>query len=391
MCLIERIYFFISILASSAIHKYPNPSYEWKIPIGLQMLPSIILGIGILFCPFSPRWLICHDREDDAREVLMRIRSTSYDEIEEELNRIKNEIVYLRENEIGSYSQLFRTPLLRPLLLGVGIQIFQQISGINATLYYAPRLFPDLGKSNSSSFSWPLLFTGVYGTVNVLFTIPTIIFIDKLGRRLLLISGGIIMFLSLLAVGITDAVCEPKDRLNNTCLQIDTPYPWLLTVFIYIFIAGYAFSWGPVPWVYCTEIFPLTMRAKATSLTTAANWMMNLITSTVALALLSQHRYQSITFFVFSGICGIMTVLVYFFYPETKDKHLEESDLFTTGRFFVPQKFEDRRRKYNQISDQSPVNTSDSPIPSVENSIDNSNYRQSSRISTPKSLDTDSF
>jgi len=131
------------------------------------------------------------------------------------------------------------------------------------------------------------------------------------------------------------------------------------------------------------------MRAKATSLTTAANWMTNLITSTVAFVLLSHQQY--ITFLIFSGICGIMTVLVYFFYPETKDKHLEESDLFTTGRFFVPQKFEDRRRKYNQISDQSPVNTSDSPIPSVENSIDNSNYRQSSRISTPKSLDTDSF
>ena len=365
MCLIERIYFFI----------------------------SIILGIGILFCPFSPRWLICHDREDDAREVLMRIRSASYDEIEEELNRIKNEIVYLRENEIGSYSQLFRTPLLRPLLLGVGIQIFQQISGINATLYYAPQLFPDLDQRNSSSFSGPLLSTGVYGTVNVLFTIPTIIFIDKLGRRLLLISGGIIMFLSLLAVGITDAVCEPKDGSNNTtpstCLLTGTSYPRLLTVFIHIFIAGYAFSWGPVPWVYCTEIFPLTMRAKATSLTTAANWMTNLITSTVAFVLLSHQQY--ITFLIFSGICGIMTVLVYFFYPETKDKHLEESDLFTTGRFFVPQKFEDRRRKYNQISDQSPVNTSDSPIPSVENSIDNSNYRQSSRISTPKSLDTDSF
>jgi len=193
MCLIERIYFFISILVSST---------KWQIPTGLQMLPSIILGIGILFCPFSPRWLICHDREDDAREVLMRIRSASYDEIEEELNRIKNEIVYLRENEIGSYSQLFRTPLLRPLLLGVGIQIFQQISGINATLYYAPQLFPDLDQRNSSSFSGPLLSTGVYGTVNVLFTIPTIIFIDKLGRRLLLISGGIIMFLSLLADGL---------------------------------------------------------------------------------------------------------------------------------------------------------------------------------------------
>ncbi len=197
-----------------------SPDAEWRLPLGLQMIPSLILAIGILFCPFSPRWLISQDREEEARDVLLKIRSASHDEIEEEMDRIKAEVAFLRENEIDSYSQLFRAPLRRPLLLGVGIQMLQQLTGINATIYYAPIMFGQLPSANNSIT--PLLATGVHGSVNVLATIPTIILIDKLGRRVLLIAGAIVMSLSMTIVSILSslAIHESCNQKVNECSSI---------------------------------------------------------------------------------------------------------------------------------------------------------------------------
>jgi len=111
----ENIYNFVATNHLKNIRNYP---LEWRVPLGLQMIPSLILAISILFCPFSPCWLISHDREDEARNVLKKIRSASDDEIEEEINRIRNEVAYLREYEIESYRQLFRFQLRRPFILG---------------------------------------------------------------------------------------------------------------------------------------------------------------------------------------------------------------------------------------------------------------------------------
>jgi MFS family permease len=128
------------------------------------------------------------------------------------------------------------------------------------------------------------------------------IFIDKLGRRILLITGAIIMSISMLMVGILTAV--------------NTHDGWSRIVFIHIFIGGFAFSWGPSAWVYCAEIFPLTMRAKATSLTTAANWATNCAISFLALTLLRKARYG--TFIMFSIFCAIMIGIIYFFILKQK-------------------------------------------------------------------------
>ena len=307
------------------------------------MIPSTILSVGILLCPFSPRWLLSHDREDEALDVLMKIRSASHDEIEEELDRIKKEIIYLRENEINSYCQLLQKPLLRPFLLGIGIQILQQITGINATIYYAPQIFTLLCNSTShSSFcnmvDPPLLMTGIYGLVNVVATIPTMIFIDKLGRRRLLISGATIMSTSLFIVYILWKVQDESVAI---------------LIFIYIFVFGFALSWGPIPWVYCTEIFPLTMRAKATSFTTAVNWITNCIVSfSVSLGI---STVKSQTFLIFAIICGLMIIIVYFFYPETKNIPLEEQSITADNRIFVPVWLEKRRTNYNSFSSPQPI------------------------------------
>ncbi len=136
------------------------------------------------------------------------------------MDRIKNEVAYLRENDIESYRQLLRFPLRRPFLLGIGIQILQQLIGINATMYYAPDIFQQIFSNNTNISqniikASPLFATGINGCVNVLATIPTTIFIDKLGRRILLITGAIIMFISMLIVGTLDLNYHDKRLVGD--------------------------------------------------------------------------------------------------------------------------------------------------------------------------------
>lgn len=293
---------------------------EWRIPLGIQMVPSLILGIGMLFFPHSPRWLVSQRREDEARTVLMTIRSGAPDEIQRELDDITDELADLREREIRSYSQLFRFPILRLFLLGIGIQVFQQLTGINSIIYYAPEIFKQVGYNNQTS---PLLATGINGCINVIATIPTIIFIDKLGRRITLITGAIIMTFSLLIVAILMGIYGHKEMgltafITNTFVIKNAAVSWAIIIFIYIFVAGFAFSWGPIPWMYCAEIYPLTMRAKATSLTTAANWATNCAVSFLVPLLLEYILFG--TFIIFSVFCAIMAALVFLFYPETRHR-----------------------------------------------------------------------
>ena len=296
---------------------FENSAWQWRIPFAIQTIPSSILAIGILFCPHSPRWLISQDREEEAEKVLTKLRSTTHNAINEEFHRIRNEVAYLREYEVETYRQLFRFPLLRPLLLGIGIQMLQQLSGINSVVYYAPKIFTEYSYiDDKSAWSEERSFysTGIYGIVNVIFTIPTLILIDRLGRRVLLITGATIMSISMLVVAIILAIDEA-----NSPYRISSFTMYIITMsFVGLFVAAFAFSWGPVSWLYCTEIFPLTMRAKATSLTTAANWATNCAISFLVPTLLSYLHYG--LFIMFAILCALMLIIVYLLYPETKGR-----------------------------------------------------------------------
>jgi MFS family permease len=222
-----------------------------------------------------------------------------------------------------------------------------------------------------NSLAVPLLATGVNGCVNVIATIPTLIFIDKLGRRRLLIAGAIIMSISMLIVAILIPSYGYKmlDIETNTYTYIidDKSISWTIIIFIYIFVGGFAFSWGPIAWIYCTEIFPLTMRAKATSLTTAANWVTNCAISFLVPLLLARISY--ITFIIFSMFCAAMIGIVYFFYPETKNIHLERNNMSERKPLFVPQWLEDRRIQYNTFPQQPSINETHVPFTNEQNPI----------------------
>lgn len=302
-------------------------SAAWRIPLAIQMIPAIILSIGILFFPFSPRWLMAQGRDDEALAVLMRLRSaSSSSDVLDEFNDIKNEIDFEREQSVKSYKQFLYPPLRRRLLLGISLQALQQLTGINSVMYYAPEIFKQAGLNDQRA---SLLATGINGFVLIIATLPAILFIDRLGRRFILISGAILMAASMFIMGGTMGFYG-YSNINATTGAVQVIIPnrnasYVIIVFVYIFVASFAFSWGPTAWVYCTEIFPLSMRSKGTSLTTAANWATNTVVSFLVPVLLEELTYG--TYLIFGVFCISMGVIVYLFYPETKEKSLEDMDL----------------------------------------------------------------
>ncbi|CAF1304379.1 unnamed protein product [Adineta ricciae] len=305
---------------------YFGSSAAWRIPLALQIVPALILAVGILFFPFSPRWLMTQGRDDEALVVLTKIRSTTAVNVLDEYNDIKNEINLEREESVQSYSQFLYPPLRRRLGLGVSIQVLQQLTGINSIMYYAPEIFKQAGLNDQRA---SLLATGINGVVIVLATIPAILYIDKLGRRFVLISGACLMALSMLIIGGTMGTYG-STHFNETTRAVEVIIPnrnasFVIIVFVYVFVASFAYSWGPTAWVYCTEIFPLSMRSKGTSLTTAANWLTNCIVSFLVPAMLESLTYR--TYLVFGFLCVAMGIIIYLFYPETKGKSLEDMDL----------------------------------------------------------------
>ncbi len=328
----------------------PHSSASWRIPLGLQIVPALILAIGILFFPFSPRWLMANGRESEALNVLMKIRSSSQRDILIEYNEIRQEIALEREHSIRSYSQLFRFPLRRRLILGIGIQTLQQLTGINSIMYYAPEIFKQAGLAGQRA---SLLATGINGCVNVLATIPAILFLDKWGRRPVLISGAILMSLSMLSMGSIMGV-HGYTVINSTTGIVEVVIPnqtasYTIIVFVYVFVAAFAFSWGPTTWLYCAEIFPLSMRAKGTSLTTAAIWATNCLVSFLVPVLLQSITYG--TYLIFGTLCLIMAVLAFLFYPETKGRSLEDMDfVFGSSIFAVSLKKKQNNIVRNRIN-----------------------------------------
>jgi sugar porter (SP) family MFS transporter len=290
--------------------------------------------VGIPFLPFSPRWLMAQGRDGEAFAVLRTIRSSSQRQVLAEYNEIKREIIAENEQSIRSYGQLFHFPLRRRLILGLGIQILQQLTGINSIMYYAPEIFKQAGLPGQRA---ALLATGINGCVNVLATIPAVLYLDKWGRRPVLIVGGIIMSLSMLTIGSIMGVhgYTVFNATTETAVVIvpSQTASYTIIVLVYIYVAAFASSWGPTTWLYCSEIFPLSMRAKGTSLTTAAIWATNCLVSFLVPVLLERLTYG--TYLIFGTFCFSMAILVFFFYPETKGRSLEEMDVVFSGSIRV--------------------------------------------------------
>ncbi|KAJ3049560.1 hypothetical protein HK097_009456 [Rhizophlyctis rosea] len=309
-------------------------SAAYRIPIGLQLLWALVLGGGCYFCPDSPRGLMREGRNEEAVAALRILYGVkdgdTYGEerVQEEISEIKAGL--LHESQIltsTSYSTLWKQPLLRRTLIGINLQMFQQLTGINFIMYYGTTFFKSAGLEG-------FMTQTITGVVMVLFTLPGMWMIDKWGRRILMIIGCGVMFLGMMVVGVMgEALPITKDAAGNVVSSSPTA-GIIITVFSCVFIAGFAAAWGPGAWVVPSEIFPLPVRAKGISMATASNWLWNFILGFIT-PYLTDDQYAALgtkIAFVWAVCTFVGAGYVYFFVPETKGLMLEDVDeMFESG------------------------------------------------------------
>ena len=295
----------VGILAAYLVGLAFEPSGSWRWMLGLGVLPALLLLVGMLRMPQSPRWLVMVGRDYDARATLAKIRAGREDEITLEIGEIEAEL----GQQAGGWGEL-REPLIRAALtVGIGLAILQQVTGINTVIYYAPTIVEFTGIDSSSSAI--LAAVGV-GIVNVGMTLVAIRLLDRVGRRVLLLGGTAVMALSLFALGL--AFDGTDEDTFSSVLAIGS----LMT-----YVAAFAISLGPIFWLINSEIYPLRIRSKAASLGTTANWVFNFIVSLTFLTLIAELG-RSGAFWLYGGISVLTLIFCWKLVPETKGKPLEE-------------------------------------------------------------------
>jgi SP family galactose:H+ symporter-like MFS transporter len=275
----------------------------WRMMLGLAAVPSIILALAMWRLPSSPRWLVARGSMDKARNVLGRIRRSS--EIDAEVKEIERSL----EKQKGS-GVLLSHPMLRmALFVGIGLAVFQQLTGINTVIYYAPTIFEFAG-FKTAGFS--ILATVGVGLVNVAFTLLAIRLIDRVGRRPLLLVGVAGQIVGLVILGLAF-------QLHQLARFIG----YIAVASLAIYVASFAIGLGPVFWLMISEIYPLKVRGAAMSLATVVNWGVNLAVAVTFLTLVGAVGRPG-TFWIYAGIGIAAWLFFYFLVPETRGKSLEE-------------------------------------------------------------------
>jgi MFS transporter, SP family, galactose:H+ symporter len=281
----------------------------WRWMFGLAVIPAAIFALGMLYLPESPRWLAMRGRSEGARSVLMRIRDAST--VDAEMRELEGTI--RQTKEVGVISDLLM-PSLRPaLVIGIGLAIFQQVTGINTIIYYAPIILQTAGISSASG---AILATAGIGVVNVLMTVVSMQLIDRIGRRPLLLTGiaGMVVTLGMLSLSFHVSV-QPG------------MLAWAAVIGMMGYVASFAISLGPIFWLLISEIYPLKVRSSSEGLAATFNWGSNLL---VTLTFLSLVRWAgaSRTFLLYALFAVAAWIFSYRLVPETRGRTLEEIERF---------------------------------------------------------------
>jgi sugar porter (SP) family MFS transporter len=287
-------------------------SQAWRWMFALAVIPAAAFGIGLIFIPNSPRWLVSRGHVDQARAVLKRIRRP--EQVEGELSDIQHSA----GQQKGHWSELF-SPLLRPaMIMGVGLAVAQQITGINTVIYYAPTIFKFAGLSSASV---AILASVGVGIVNVALTVVAMQLIDRIGRRPLLLVSLAGMALSLVVLGLAFSLPQLSGDLS-----------WIAVASLMVYVGSFAVGLGPVFWLILSEIYPLRIRGRAMSVGTAANWSANLIVA-VSFLTLTRVMGKAATFWLYGVVSIGAWLFAFFLVPETKGKTLEQIEAYMrTGK-----------------------------------------------------------
>ncbi|KAH2984010.1 hypothetical protein KXW58_009655 [Aspergillus fumigatus] len=312
-----------SIVNNSTQNRMDTGCY--RIPIAVQFAWSIILVGGMLILPDTPRYLIKRGNIDGAARALGRLRRLPADDpaVREELAEIQANHEYELSLGKSTYLDCFKGNLLKRLLTGCGLQALQQLTGINFIFYYGTQFFKNSGFKNSFTISL------ITNCVNVGSTLPGLYAIEKWGRRPVLFWGAVGMCVSQFVVAIIGTTTTGQDA-HGVIIVHNEPAQKAAIAFICFYIFFFASTWGPSAWVVTGEIFPLKIRAKSLSMTTATNWLLNWAIAYSTPYLVDygpgNANLQSKIFFVWGGCCFLCISFVYFLIYETKGLTLEQVD-----------------------------------------------------------------
>jgi SP family galactose:H+ symporter-like MFS transporter len=302
--------FLISLTNVFIARTFVNPTTSLPLMFLTITLFAALMFLGGFMLPESPRWLMLKGRKEQAIAVLRRTLNTQQ-EIDNEIEEIKQA---LHGPQGAGVEIVFRGYFFKVLLVGILLQVFQQLVGINMMIYYSPTIFGYAGMKG-------LLAAMTVPTVNMLFTFPAIRLVEKWGRKKLLYVGAVTMLITMIAAGIA---FQSIGSVSDPAMIGGTPKAVLLVSAI-LYIFGFAVSWGPVVWLVCSEIFPLEGREVGMTITTMVNWTFARLVMANALSFMQAHGNASI-FYVFAGFCLLAIVFVALYVPETKGITLEEME-----------------------------------------------------------------
>jgi SP family galactose:H+ symporter-like MFS transporter len=294
----------LGILCSYLInYAFTGMDSSWRWMFGIGLVPAVLLSIGMIFLPESPRWLVKQNKLNRAIEILQTLRSTT--DVAQEIKDIENSLKIKQT----SFREIF-SPWIRPVLfLGAMLGFIQQVTGINTIIYYAPTIFQLAGFHDVSS---SILATVGIGVVNVLATIFAVFYLDKLGRRPLLLTGLVGMCLSLLGLSFAFHFGGTFSALR-----------WFAMGCTFTYIICFAFSLGAILWLVVAEIFPLEVRATAMGVAVFSCWFWNFVVSSTFLTLLNLFG-PSQTFLLYATLCVVSFIFCYHKTPETRGVTLEQ-------------------------------------------------------------------
>ena len=271
----------------------------WRVMFVSEAVPAGLFALLILLVPETPRYLAMHGQADKAFEVLSRINgSEKAGEILQEIKETVQQDSHVRQEKLFAYGFMV-------VFIGCMLSVFQQIIGINAVLYFAPRIFESMGVDNN------MLFTVIMGVINISFTLVAVFTVEKLGRKPLLITGSLGMALGAFGVALSSVA------------QVPALVP---VVSIMVYSASFMFSWGPICWVYIAELFPNTIRSQATAWAVAFQWIFNFVVSSTFVPMYTRSPFFA--YALYGVICLVAAVFVWRLVPETKGKTLEDMTHF---------------------------------------------------------------
>lgn len=296
---------------------------HWRLMLGVIALPAAVMFVGVFFLPESPRWLFLKGFHDKAVAVFKKMKlddaeiAAEVKEIEESVKVKQDGFTLLRTNSH------FR----RAIGLGIGLQIIQQLTGINVIMYYAPRIFGMAGFENTNEQMWGTVIVGI---TNVLATFIAIAFVDRLGRKPIMYAGFVTMGLALAAVGSlfvlggeTRMVANAKGAMEAVTVLKSAAFAYPAIFALLIFIVGFAMSAGPIIWVICSEIYPLAGRDLGVTFSTGTNWVTNAIVGMTFLSLINGLGPGN-TFLLYGALNVLFILFFLIFVPETKGISLEK-------------------------------------------------------------------